>query len=127
VEQELMELQRAADALNEASDRLNEAIERQQAAINATKIGLSAWRKTTLVVEGKPWRIGYGRIGHQMGLIAKQVTDDADDEPMWLTAAPRVVRVMAISVLGDVVKALTDKADKMLEAMPTGGHRPVHD
>jgi hypothetical protein len=123
------ELAKTAQSINAESDKLTKTIEKLDIALRVLNLGVSAW------VQFDKWagdqdvygynRIGYDKIYGSWGLCLQTVKIDdgrGGDESVtgWnFNAAPRELRISAISHIFELIKALNKAAADVAKSLAT--------
>lgn len=127
----LKELTAVSKSLNQASDELSRQISELESALRELNLGVSAFvpfSKEPIeykMDDGKVYvdhcnqDVGYHRLNGKWGLIVSTWYDSNDDpdtvKQTFLREAPREIRLVAMDKIPDLLKALSEEAQKVTQ------------
>jgi len=102
MEDQIPELEKATDYLNGISDTLNEEIRIVNEHFKQINLGIPCWVKCTDTLS-----IGYAKVSGQWGVCIQE-----NNEKWQFTDAPRQWRLALVEFLPDLIKGMTEEANK---------------
>jgi len=108
LQRELERLEELAEALESRTDDLNDLIDAFSDRLEKAAVSVTAWIESKAV---PGWYFGYCKVGDRWSLAARKGRGVA----MVLTAAPRKLRLAAMSRSDELIKELADKSQTFLD------------
>jgi len=98
--------------LNTETDALTERIEQFEDDLRRSNVGLEAW----CPIPGSNQQLGYSKLDKNWGLALRPASQEDTTVPHALRHSPRHVRVAAVECFDDLLDALTQNAQELLDA-----------
>jgi hypothetical protein len=113
-------LVQAAAQLNARSNELGQIINTFNQNMQGINLGIEAWVPVptkSVPFSNVTYHVGYARMRTHWGLALRESSSDGHTIVWAFNDGPRWLRLVAIDLLGDVVQALGDEAERLHAAI----------